>query len=142
MLFTVGLDIGKADHGVFARGPSGGEVNLGPAKSAVKKAKVRNDQRSLDVLFAWFAEQAGDDGWVLAIDQSGSPMCLALSLTVPPNCFPDKPKLISATPKCCATWPGRSTNNSAGSTPPMTSSSQNLLCWAVTTKTFVPTSTG
>ena len=72
MLFTVGLDIGKADHGVFARGPSGGEVNLGPAKSAVKKAKVRNDQRSLDVLFAWFAEQAGDDGWVLAIDQIGS----------------------------------------------------------------------
>lgn len=72
MTFTVGLDIGKADHGVFARDAAGVEVDLSPVKATVTKAKVRNDQRSLDVLFAWFATLAGDGGWVLAIDQIGS----------------------------------------------------------------------
>lgn len=71
-MFTVGLDIGKADHGVFARDAAGVEVDLSPVKATVTKAKVRNDQRSLDVLFDWFATLAGDGGWVIAIDQIGS----------------------------------------------------------------------
>ena len=69
---TVGLDIGKADHGVYARDSAGVAVDLGPVKAVVTKAKVRNDQRSLDVLFAWLAGLAGDAGWVVAIDQIGS----------------------------------------------------------------------
>ncbi|HTN99925.1 MAG TPA: IS110 family transposase [Microthrixaceae bacterium] len=72
MTFTIGLDIGKADHGVFARDTDGVEIGLDPVKAVVNKAKVGNDQRSLDVLFTWFAGLAGDAGWVLAIDQIGS----------------------------------------------------------------------
>lgn len=72
MKFTVGLDIGKADHGIFARDVNGVEVDLSPVRATVTKAKVRNDQRSLDTLFAWFSTLAGDSGWVIAIDQIGS----------------------------------------------------------------------
>lgn len=72
MTFTVGLDIGKTDHGVYARDNTGTELGLGPVASVVKRSKVGNDQRSLDVLFAWIATIAGDTGWVLAIDQIGS----------------------------------------------------------------------
>lgn len=72
MMLTVGLDIGKADHGVYAKDTAGVAVDLSPVKAVVTKAKVRNEQRSLDVLFAWLAALAGDAGWVLAIDQIGS----------------------------------------------------------------------
>jgi transposase len=69
---TVGLDIGKTDHGVYARDNTGAEVNLAPVAAVVKRSKIGNDQRSLDVLFAWIAALAGEGGWVLAIDQTGS----------------------------------------------------------------------
>lgn len=72
MIATMGLDIGKADHGVFVRDADGVEVDLAPVKAVVTKAKVRNEQYSLDALFAWIATLAGDGGWVVAIDQIGS----------------------------------------------------------------------
>ena len=72
MSFTVGLDIGKTDHGVFLRDSLGVSISLGPVAAVVQRSKIDNNQRSLDVLFAWITELAGDDGWVLSIDQIGS----------------------------------------------------------------------
>jgi hypothetical protein len=70
--YTVGLDIGKTDHGVFLRDPAGANIALGPVSSVITRSKIGNDQRSLDVLFAWVASLAGDARWVLSIDQIGS----------------------------------------------------------------------
>jgi transposase len=72
MSFTVGLDIGKTDHGVFVRDSLGLNINLGPVSAVVQRSKIANNQPSLDVLFAWVADLAGADGWVLSIDQIGS----------------------------------------------------------------------
>ncbi len=72
MTFTVGLDIGKSDHGVFIRNPDGIPVMLGPVSSVVQRSKIGNNQSSLDVLFGWVASLAGESGWVLSIDQIGS----------------------------------------------------------------------
>ena len=40
MTFTMGLDIGKVGHGVFARDSAGVEVGLSPVKATVTKQKV------------------------------------------------------------------------------------------------------
>ena len=72
MSYTVGLDIGKTDHGVFLRDPAGANIALGPVSRVITRSKIGNDQRSLDVLFAWIASLAGDARWVLSIDQIGS----------------------------------------------------------------------
>ncbi|MCO5311835.1 MAG: IS110 family transposase [Microthrixaceae bacterium] len=158
MTVTVGLDIGETDHGVYARDDTGTEIGLGPVSSVVKRAKVANDQRSLDVLFAWIATLAGDGGWVLAIDQIGSYARLVIAAAaahgaqiayVPglvahraAELFPGQAKTDQPDAQVLCDVARASPINSAGSTLPTTNWSPNWPCCAATTKTSALISTG